>query len=83
MWDCKCTRCVIIYQLCKLHDILTLHSNLIQLAVVPEYNVFLGLTDGEVFFADLETFSIRGHLSRSKGATYFAVDWQKLRGTIL
>ena len=50
-----------------------------QLAVVPEYNIFLGLADGEIFYADLEHFHILGHLSRSKGASYFAVDWQKLR----
>ena len=51
----------------------------LQLAVVPEYNIFLGLADGEIFYADLEHFNILGHLSRSKGASYFAVDWQKLR----
>ena len=50
-----------------------------QLAVVPEHNIFLGLSDGEVFYADLESFMILGHLSRSRGASYFAVDWQKLR----
>ena len=53
-----------------------------QLAVVPEYNIFLGLSDNEVFYADLEHFAILGHLQKSKGATYFAVDWQKLRGRI-
>lgn len=46
---------------------------------MPEYNVFLGLADGEIFYADLEHFHLLGHLSRSKGASYFAVDWQKLR----
>ena len=51
----------------------------LQLAVVPEYNIFLGLADGEIFYADLEHFHLLGHLSRSKGASYFAVDWQKLR----
>ena len=50
-----------------------------QLAVVPEHNIFLGLSDGVVFYADLEHFHLLGHLSRSKGASYFAVDWQKLR----
>lgn len=54
----------------------------LQLAVVPECNIFLGLSDGEVFFADLETFTILGHLPKSRGATYFAVDWQKLRGRV-
>jgi len=54
--------------------------SILQLAVVPEYNIFLGLSDGEVFFADLEVFQIRGSVSRTKGVTYFAVDWQKLRG---
>jgi len=39
----------------------------------------LGLSDGEVFYADLESFMILGHLTRGKGASYFAVDWQKLR----
>ncbi len=51
-----------------------------QLAVVPEYNIFLGLSDSEVFFADLDGFQMRGQIPRSKGANYFAVDWQKLRG---
>ncbi|MCG8626332.1 MAG: hypothetical protein MJE68_30580, partial [Proteobacteria bacterium] len=54
----------------------------LQLAVIPECNIFLGLSDGEVFFADLETFTILGHLPKSRGATYFAVDWQKLRGRV-
>ena len=52
------------------------------MAVVPECNIFLGLSDSEVFFADLETFTILGHLPKSRGATYFAVDWQKLRGRV-
>ena len=52
------------------------------MAVVPEYNIFLGLSDNEVFFADLESFAILGHLVKSRGATYFAVDWQKLRGRV-
>ena len=55
---------------------------LTQLAVVPECNIFLGLSDSEVFFADLETFTILGHLPKCRGATYFAVDWQKLRGRV-
>ena len=55
---------------------------LFQLAVVPECNIFLGLSDGEVFYADLETFTILGSLPKSRGATYFAVDWQKLRGRV-
>lgn len=50
-----------------------------QLAVVPEHNIFLGLSDGVVFYAHLEHFNILGYLSQSKGASYFAVDWQKLR----
>ena len=54
----------------------------LQLAVIPEYNIFLGLSDSEVLFADLETFVILGHLPKSRGATYFAVDWQKLRGRV-
>ena len=32
-----------------------------------------------MFYADLESFMILGHLTRSRGASYFAVDWQKLR----
>ena len=50
-----------------------------QLTVVPEHNIFLGLSDGVVFYAHLEYFIILGYLSQSKGASYFAVDWQKLR----
>ena len=50
-----------------------------QLAVIPEHSIFLGLSDGEVFYADLDSFSIINRLTRSKGASYFAVDWQKLR----
>ena len=50
-----------------------------QLAVVPEHNIFLGLSDGVVFYAHLERLNVLGYLSQSKGASYFAVDWQKLR----
>ena len=35
-----------------------------------------------MFFADLERFVINGYLQRSRGASCFAVDWQKLRGDI-
>lgn len=35
-----------------------------------------------MFFADLERFSIIGYLQKSRGASCFAVDWQKLRGDI-
>ena len=58
------------------------YSLSLQLAVLPECNIFLGLSDSEVFYADLEAFTILGHLPKSRGATYFAVDWQKLRGRV-
>ena len=58
------------------------HTHTHQLAVVPECTIFLALSDNEVFFADLESFVILGHLPKSRGATYFAVDWQKLRGRV-
>ena len=61
---------------------LPLPPSSMQLAVIPEYNIFLGLSDSDVFFADLETFTILGHLPKCRGATYFAVDWQKLRGRV-
>ena len=61
---------------------LLLPPSSMQLAVIPECNIFLGLSDSEVFFADLETFTILGHLPKCRGATYFAVDWQKLRGRV-
>lgn len=51
----------------------------LQLAVIPDHKIFLGLSDGEVLYADLVTFQITGRISWSQGATYFAVDWQKLR----
>ena len=35
-----------------------------------------------MFFADLERFSIQSYLQKSRGATCFAVDWQKLRGHV-
>ena len=41
-----------------------------QLTVVPEHNIFLGLSDGVVFYAHLEYFIILGYLSQSKGASY-------------
>ncbi len=59
-----------------------LHVCVYQLAVVPECSIFIGLADNEIFFADLEVFMIIGHLPRSRGASSFAVDWQKLRGQV-
>lgn len=50
-----------------------------QLAVIPENDIFLGLADNEIFYADLSHFAILGHVVRSRGASFFAVDWQKLR----
>ena len=50
--------------------------------MVPECGIFLGLADNEVFYADLDQFMIIGHLPRSRGASSFAVDWQKLRGQV-
>ena len=50
--------------------------------MIPEYSIFLGLADNEVFYADLEVFMIMGHLPRSRGASGFAVDWLKLRGQV-
>ena len=51
----------------------------LQLVAVPEHSIFLGLSDGEVFFGDIETFTILGHISKSRGALHFAVDWQHIR----
>ena len=50
--------------------------------MVPEYGIFLGLADNEVFYADLEHYLIMGHVVRSRGATGLSVDFQKLRGQI-
>ena len=47
--------------------------------MIPEYHIFLGLADNEVFYADLDMFMIMGHLPRSRGASGFAVDWLTLR----
>ena len=54
-----------------------------QLAVITEHKLLLGLADGgEVFYADLERFSILGYLQRSRGATCFSVDWHRLRSHV-
>ena len=53
-----------------------------QLAVIPEYGMFLGLAENEIFYADLDYFHIQGHVTRSRGAAHFAVDWQRLRGQL-
>ena len=53
-----------------------------KLAVIKEHKLLLGLAEGEVFFADLERFIILGYLQRSRGASYFAVDWHRLRSHV-
>ena len=51
-----------------------------QLAVVPEHKLFLYLSDGEVQYTHLEHFTAPDSLPRCRGASCFALDWQKLRG---
>ncbi len=50
--------------------------------MVQECGIFLGLADNEVFYADLENFHILGHVLRSRGASLFSVDWQRLHGQL-
>ena len=47
--------------------------------MIREHNLLLGLAEGEVFYADLERFTIIGYLQKSRGAACFAVDWLRLR----
>ena len=35
-----------------------------------------------MFFAELDMYVILGHVPKCRGATYFAVDWQKLRARV-
>lgn len=51
-----------------------------QLVAIPECNLLLGLSDGEVFCANLDHLEVFGQLSKPREAVSFAVDWQKLRG---
>lgn len=50
-----------------------------QLAVIPEHRLIIALSDGEVFCADLDSYSMKKAIGKTKGVSCFAVDWQTLR----
>ena len=47
--------------------------------MVPEHRLFIALSDGELFCADLDTYSTKKPIGRAKGASFFAVDWQTIK----
>lgn len=50
---------------------------IVQLAVVPELNVLISLSDSIVSVHGLDTFNLKSVLNKTRGATYFAIDVQK------
>ena len=47
--------------------------------MVPELRLFIGLSDGELFCADLDSCSKKKPIGRATGASFFAVDWQTIK----
>ena len=50
---------------------------ILQMAVVPEFNLLISLSDNVVSIHDLDSFTLKCVLNKTRGATFFAVDLQK------
>lgn len=46
--------------------------------MVPEHKLFIALSDGELFYADLDSYT-KKPIGGMMGASFFAVDWQGVK----
>ncbi|XP_028393424.1 vam6/Vps39-like protein [Dendronephthya gigantea] len=50
---------------------------IVQMTVVPEFNLLISLSDSVVSVHDLDSFILKSVLNKTRGASFFALDLQK------